>query len=54
MCNFFKNFYIYSACRDPANHFFRISTDGSSGARCDGSPHERFIVVVGQCRLCKR
>lgn len=52
MCNYFKNYYIYSTCQNPAAHFLRTSLDGSKDSRCSDSPHDRFIVVVGKCLLC--
>ncbi|KAE8359531.1 hypothetical protein BDV27DRAFT_149512 [Aspergillus caelatus] len=53
MCNYFKNYYIYSTCREPNVHFIRTSIDGSKENRCNDGPHDRFIVVVGKCRLCR-
>lgn len=52
MCNYFKNYYIYSTCQNPAAHFLRTSLDGNKDTRCAESPHDRFIVVVGKCLLC--
>ncbi|PLB43676.1 hypothetical protein P170DRAFT_480636 [Aspergillus steynii IBT 23096] len=40
-------------CREPSVHFIRTSIDGSKDGRCGESPHDRFIVVVGKCRLCR-
>lgn len=54
MCNYFKNYYIYSTCQNPAAHFLRTTLDGNKDARCSDSPHDRFIVVVGKCLLCGR
>ncbi|KAI1814751.1 hypothetical protein GGS20DRAFT_585239 [Poronia punctata] len=31
MCDFTKNYYIYTSCLDPGTHFFRTSIDGSRG-----------------------
>lgn len=53
MCNFFKNFYIYSTCSNPAAHFLRTEMEGTKdNSTCNDSPHDRFIVVVGKCILC--
>ena len=54
MCNFFKNYYIYSSCSQPDSHFLRTSLDGSKDGRCSEGPHDRFIIVVGKCHLCSR
>lgn len=54
MCNYFKNYYIYSSCSQPDSHILRTSLDGSKESRCSDSPHDRFIVVVGRCHLCTR
>lgn len=32
--------------------FIRTSVDGAKESKCPDSPHDRFIVVVGKCRLC--
>ncbi|EKV06766.1 hypothetical protein PDIG_67430 [Penicillium digitatum PHI26] len=53
MCNFFKNYYIYSTCSNPAAHFLRTEMEGTKdNGTCNDSPHDRFIVVVGKCILC--
>lgn len=53
MCNFFKNFYIYSTCSNPAAHFLRTEMEGTKdNTTCNDGPHDRFIVVVGKCVLC--
>lgn len=54
MCDYFKNYYIYSSCSQPDSHFLRTSLDGSKANRCPDSPHDRFIIVVGKCHLCVR
>lgn len=54
MCNFTKNYYIYSACSDPGAHFCKTSTDGSREQSCPAGPHERFIVIPESCPLCYR
>lgn len=54
MCNYFKNYYIYSTCTQPDSHFLRTSLDGSKENRCPNGPHDRFIIVVGKCHLCAR
>lgn len=54
MCNYFKNYYIYSSCSQPDSHILRTSLDGNKESRCSQSPHDRFIVVVGRCHLCSR
>ncbi|EYE95456.1 uncharacterized protein ASPGLDRAFT_133459 [Aspergillus glaucus CBS 516.65] len=54
MCNYFKNYYIYSTCTQPDSHFLRTSLDGSKENRCPSGPHDRFIIVVGKCHLCAR
>ncbi|ROV97943.1 hypothetical protein VSDG_04914 [Cytospora chrysosperma] len=41
MCDFVKNFYIYSSCTDPGTHFFKTSVDGSRENACPQAPHER-------------
>ena len=53
MCDYYKNYYIYSTCADPGIHFIRISIDGSRDFRCATGPHERYIVVAGTCPVCK-
>lgn len=52
MCDFTKNYYIYTSCVDPGAHFFRTSVDGSSKRSCPKGPHERYIMLPGQCPLC--
>ncbi|KAI0404491.1 hypothetical protein F4802DRAFT_231055 [Xylaria palmicola] len=52
MCDFTKNYYIYTSCLDPGTHFFRTSMDGSRKTACPRGPHERYIVQPGQCPLC--
>ncbi|KAI1136993.1 hypothetical protein F5Y05DRAFT_93880 [Hypoxylon sp. FL0543] len=52
MCDFTKNYYIYTSCLDPGAHFFRTSMDGSKKHACPRGPHERYIVQPGQCPLC--
>jgi len=52
MCNFTKNYYIYTACSDPGVHFFRTSVDGSRKRSCPRGPHERYIMSPGFCVLC--
>lgn len=52
MCDFTKNYYIYTSCADPGAHFFQTSVDGNRRHRCHRSPHERYIVMPGQCPLC--
>ncbi|KAK4211079.1 hypothetical protein QBC37DRAFT_442346 [Rhypophila decipiens] len=52
MCDFTKNYYIYTACVDPGVHFFGTSVDGSHKRSCSKGPHERYIVVEGSCPLC--
>ncbi|ORY56708.1 uncharacterized protein BCR38DRAFT_414454 [Pseudomassariella vexata] len=34
MCDFTKNYYIYTSCQDPGAHFFRTSVDGSRKTAC--------------------
>lgn len=53
MCNYFKNYYVYSTCLNPIAHLIRTSMDGSKDQSCSEGPHERFIVVVGNCLLCR-
>lgn len=53
MCDFYKNYYIWSSCASPAIHFFKISTDGNSSTKCPKGPHERYIVVTGSCPSCR-
>ncbi|KAH8815026.1 hypothetical protein F5884DRAFT_666097 [Xylogone sp. PMI_703] len=52
MCEYTKNYYIYTTCLDPGAHYFSTSFDGDKSHSCDKSPHERYIVVPGQCPLC--
>ncbi|KAK0660855.1 hypothetical protein QBC41DRAFT_236306 [Cercophora samala] len=52
MCDFTKNYYIYTGCMDPGVHFFRTSVDGSRQRSCPRGPHERYIMQPGQCPLC--
>jgi len=52
MCDFTKNYYIYTSCVDPGVHFFRTSVDGSRKRSCPKGPHERYIMLPGQCALC--
>ena len=52
MCDFTKNYYIYTSCADPGLHFFRTSVDGSRKRSCPKGPHERYIMLPGQCPLC--
>lgn len=52
MCDFTKNYYIYTSCIDPGTHFFRTSVDGSRKHSCPKGPHERYIVLPGECPLC--
>ncbi|KAH6675580.1 hypothetical protein BGZ60DRAFT_371866 [Tricladium varicosporioides] len=52
MCEYTKNYYIYTSCQDPGAHFFGTSVDGKREHRCPRGPHERYIVVPGHCPLC--
>ncbi|EHA49175.1 hypothetical protein MCOR27_002824 [Pyricularia oryzae] len=52
MCDFTKNYYIYTSCLDPGAHFFRTSVDGSHKHACPKGPHERYIMLPGHCPLC--
>jgi hypothetical protein len=52
MCDFTKNYYIWTTCVDPGMHFFRTSLDGSKKNSCPNGPHERYIVVPGTCPFC--
>ncbi|PBP28357.1 hypothetical protein BUE80_DR000741 [Diplocarpon rosae] len=52
MCEYTKNYYIYTSCVDPGAHFFSTSMDGKKERRCSRGPHERYIVVPGHCPLC--
>ncbi|KAG4413675.1 hypothetical protein IFR04_013179 [Cadophora malorum] len=52
MCEYTKNYYIYTSCVDPGAHFFGTSVDGKKEHRCSRGPHERYIVVPGHCPLC--
>ena len=53
MCDYYKNFYIYSTCTNGALHFIRTSIDGNATTRCPTAPHERYIVVQGTCQACR-
>ncbi|RSM11378.1 hypothetical protein CDV31_006816 [Fusarium ambrosium] len=44
MCDFTKNYYIYTSCTDPGTHFCKTSTDGSRKHACPKGPHERYIA----------
>ena len=52
MCDFTKNYYIYTSCVDPGAHFFGTSVDGNLEDSCPNGPHERYIVLPGHCPLC--
>lgn len=52
MCDFTKNYYIYTSCTDPGAHFCSTSTDGSRQQSCPMGPHERYIVIPESCPLC--
>ena len=52
MCDFIKNYYIYTSCVDPGAHYFGTSVDGNRSQACPKGPHERYIVQPGQCPLC--
>ncbi|KAH7330042.1 hypothetical protein BKA65DRAFT_508311 [Rhexocercosporidium sp. MPI-PUGE-AT-0058] len=52
MCEFTKNYYIYTSCLDPGAHFIGTSVDGMKDHKCSRGPHERYIVVPGHCPLC--
>lgn len=52
MCDFTKNYYIYTSCLDPGVHFFGTSVDGKRSESCPMGPHERYIVIPGHCPLC--
>ncbi|RKU46456.1 hypothetical protein DL546_007388 [Coniochaeta pulveracea] len=52
MCDYTKNYYVYTSCLDPGAHFFRTSIDGSKKNACPKGPHERYIMIAGQCPLC--
>ncbi|ERS96114.1 hypothetical protein HMPREF1624_07650 [Sporothrix schenckii ATCC 58251] len=41
MCDFTKNYYIYTSCVDPGAHYFGTSVDGSRKHACSKGPHER-------------
>lgn len=53
MCEYTRNYYVYSNCTDPAMHFTRTSTEGNAKKKCAKAPHERFIVVSGTCNICR-
>lgn len=52
MCDFTKNYYIYTSCTNPAAHFCKTSTDGNRKSCCSKGPHERYIVLPENCPLC--
>lgn len=52
MCEYTKNYYIYTSCQDPGAHFFRTSVDGEKSQACPRGPHERYIMMPGHCPLC--
>ncbi|KAL8656149.1 MAG: hypothetical protein Q9210_000434 [Variospora velana] len=53
MCNYWKNYYVYSMCNDHGLHFFKTSIDGIRDTACRTAPHERFIIVDGRCPYCR-
>ncbi len=52
MCDFIKNYYIYTSCIDPGAHFFGTEVEGNRKRSCSRGPHERYIMSPGQCPLC--
>ena len=52
MCSYYRNYYVYSSCVNKALHYFKTAIDGDRTRSCQKSPHERFIVVVGDCPQC--
>lgn len=52
MCEWYRNFYVYTTCHDPGLHFYATSVDGSREYGCIYGPHERYIVTPGSCPLC--
>lgn len=46
MCEYAKNYYVYTCCLDPGAHFFGCTTDGHKERSCTRGPHERYIVIV--------
>ncbi|KAK0641400.1 hypothetical protein B0T16DRAFT_335165 [Cercophora newfieldiana] len=38
MCNFTKNYYIYTSCVGPGVHFFCTSIEGSRKGSCSQGP----------------
>ena len=53
MCSYYRNYYVYSSCLNKAIHYFRTAMDGDRSRSCAKSPHERFIIVVGDCPQCR-
>ena len=53
MCSYYRNYYVYSSCLNKAIHYFKTAIDGDRSRSCGKSPHERFIVVVGDCPQCR-
>lgn len=54
MCNWFKNIYVFTGCRDPGGHFHKTELDGDRKGRCKDGPHERIVIEIGICHLCRR
>ncbi|KAF3402461.1 hypothetical protein DPV78_003892 [Talaromyces pinophilus] len=54
MCNWFKNIYVFTGCRDPSGHFHKTEMDGDRKSQCRDGPHERIVIEIGVCHLCRR
>lgn len=52
MCQYYCNYYVYSSCINRAMHYFKTGMEGDRKTRCPRAPHERFIVVIGECAQC--
>jgi hypothetical protein len=52
MCNFTKNYIIYTSCIDPDAHFVLSSVEGSRKQSSGTGPHQRYILLPGYCPHC--
>jgi hypothetical protein len=55
MCEYTKDYFVYTSCVDPGAHFFGSSVDKEREHQCPQcpiGPHERYIVIPGHCPLC--
>jgi len=50
-CGYMKNYYIYMSCVDPGAYYFGSSLEGDRSSSCSMDPHDRYIMISGQCPL---